>query len=496
MSEAPYYNANRPLRLCDVPSWDLQTEVIVVGFGGAGACAAIEAASAGAKVTLLELTSAGGGASAMSGGDLYVGGGTEIQKMAGYEDTAEDMYNYLLMAGGPNADPAKVRAYVDGSLDHFAWMKAQGVKFKNSFLPGKVVEPQTDDCLIFSGSEQAWPFSERARPAPRGHTPQMDGPGAGRYLLDTLIKRVEELGVDVRCDTRALALIADNRNTVHGIVVKIDNRDHFLRASKGVVLCAGGFVFNREMVKKHVPMLLRASSPHGTNGDDGTGIRLGMSVGGAAINMDQGFVTNPAYPPESLVKGIFVNSLGQRYLNEDVYHGRLSWHSFQQPGDRVFLLLDSAIYERPFYGELLNAGDIVATGDTWQEVEEELELPKNSLVSTVELYNDYASRGEDPLFHKAPQYLKPLNEGPFVALDYRIDNCTYTAFTLGGLDTRPTGEVLSANGEVIPGLYAAGRNACGIPRWGQGYSSGMSVGDATFSGRQAGKQVAKASPLP
>jgi 3-oxo-5alpha-steroid 4-dehydrogenase len=246
------------------------------------------------------------------------------------------------------------------------------------------------------------------------------------------------------------------------------------------------------MVKRHVPMLLRANWPTGTNGDDGTGIRLGMSVGGSAINMDQGFVTSPFYPPGSLVKGIFVNSVGQRYINEDVYHGRVSWYSFQQPGDRVYLLADSAIYDRPFYGKDLRTGDIIATGETWEEVEQELQLPRGALVSTVEFYNRNAEQGEDPLFHKAKKWLKPLNEPPFVALDYRIDLGIYSSFTLGGLDTLPTGEVLTEDREIVAGLFAAGRTACGIPRWGQGYSSGMSVGDATFSGRMAGRQVAAA----
>jgi len=91
--------------------------------------------------------------------------------------------------------------------------------------------------------------------------------------------------------------------------------------------------------------------------------------------------------------------------------------------------------------------------------------------------------------------LKPLTEGPFVALDCRVDYCTYTCFTLGGLDTLPTGEVLTEDRQVIPGLFAAGRTACGLPRWAQGYSSGMSIADASFFGRQAGKQVGRAANL-
>jgi succinate dehydrogenase/fumarate reductase flavoprotein subunit len=258
-----------------------------------------------------------------------------------------------------------------------------------------------------------------------------------------------------------------------------------------VALCAGGFVMNREMVKKHVPFLLRSQFPIGTV-DDGSGIRLGMSVGGATMNMGEGFTTVPWYPPGSLVQGIFVNSQGQRFINEDGYHGRVSNYILHQTGDRVWLLQDNATYA---VGEMQKLAriEIGAAGDTWEEVEKELGLPRNSLVATVNLYNEYAAKGEDPLFRKAKKWLKPLNEPPFVAMDCRVDYCYYSSFTLGGLETLPTGEVLDADGGIISGLFAAGRTACGLPRWGEGYSSGMSLADATFFGRQAGKRLASTS---
>src|SRR6185295_1561392 len=95
------YSSTRPVRLRDVPHWDLETEAVIVGFG---ACAAIEAATLGTKVVLFELAAGSGGASAMSGGDIYMGGsgGTPIQRSAGFTDDTEDMFRYLMMAGGPN----------------------------------------------------------------------------------------------------------------------------------------------------------------------------------------------------------------------------------------------------------------------------------------------------------------------------------------------------------------------------------------------------------
>lgn len=483
------FSPSQPCRIQQVPGWDLETDVIVVGFGAAGACAAIEAAGAGAAVTLLEAASGNGGTSALSGGEIYLGGsgGTPAQRQAGFSDETEDLFRYLMMAGGADADEAKVRLYAENSLAHHDWLVAQGVVYKNTFLPERMLEPVTDDCLIWSGSEEAWPFVERARPCPRGHTPQWNGWGGGRMLMDALAARVEQLGVEIRYDSRVLALVADDANHVHGVVVRTDGRICFARARNGVILCAGGFVMNRAMVRRHAPHLLRSGDPIGTPGDDGTGILLGMSVGGASIHMDQAFLSLPFYAPESLLKGVFINERGQRFINEDCYHGRVGYHIMRQTGDRIFLLLDNATYQPPAEFTRIQ---IAAAGETWEEVERDLGLPEGALVSTVALYNRHAADGNDPLFRKAAQWLEPLDEPPFVALDCRVDYAMYPHFTLGGLDTLPSGEVVTEKRQPIGGLFAAGRTTCGLPRWGGGYSSGMSLADATFFGRQAGLSAA------
>ena len=125
-----------------------------------------------------------------------------------------------------------------------------------------------------------------------------------------------------------------------------------------------------------------------------------------------------------------------------------------------------------------------------QELEEELGLREGTLQQTVKLYNEDCANGEDTQCHKAAEWLEVL-EPPLVALDITPGRGVFLPFfTLGGLDTLPSGEVVNPLRQVIPGLYAAGRTACGVVRRAEGYSSGMSVGDATFSGRLAGKQAA------
>ena len=478
----------RPFPLERVPQWDIETDVAVVGFGASGASAAIEAAGGGAQVHLFELGSGSGGASALSGGEIYLGGGggTPIQRAAGFEDSTEALYQYLLMAGGPDADAAKVRLYADNSLAHYEWLVAQGVPYKGTFLPGKIIEPETDDTLIWSGSEEAWPFSEAAKPAPRGHVIQWEGWGGGRKLVDVLEARVRALGVTVHTDTRVISLISDLDGRVHGLVVRQDGQNRYVRAARGVILCTGGFTMNADMLRRYAPEALRLENPIGTT-DDGSGILMGMSVGGDAIHMDQYFTTCPWYPPEGLVKGVFVNRNGQRFINEDCYHGRVSRTMADQPGDRVYLLVDQSLFERPMEFSRI---DLAAAGETWAEIETELEMVPGSLTATMDVYNRYAAQGQDPVWRKAPQWLKPLTEGPFAAFELRIGYSYFSYFTLGGLNTLPSGEVLDRAGEVIPGLYAAGRATSGLPRWGHGYSSGMSLADCTFFGRQAGRTAA------
>ena len=478
---------HRPIAISDVEAWDMDCDVAIIGFGAAGACAAIEAASAGAKVMLFERNSGSGGASGLSGGEIYIGGGggTDAQRAAGFEDSTADFAAYLKLAGGPCVDVAKCDLYAEQALDHYAWLKAQGVPYRGNYLPGKHIEPTDDSTLIWSGSEAAAPFCDHAKPAPRGHVIQHMGWGGGRPLVDILEARARALGVEVVADARAVGLVRDGDRIV-GAAIRMDNKHRYVRARKGVVLATGGFVMNETMRRKYAPLTFRINDPIGDK-DDGSGIELGISAGGDAIHMDQFFTTCPWTMPEPQAKGVFVNVHGQRFINEDCYHGRVSRCAVDQPGGRVYLLLDNAHFSQPMdFARTAIAG----TGETWEEVERELEMPEGTLSATMHFYNRHAREGQDPLFDKRPPILTPLDQGPFVALELDFHASYFSFFTLGGLSTSIQGEVLDRAGAPIPGLFAAGRCTSGLPAWGHGYSSGMSLADCTFFGRQAGRQAA------
>ena len=207
--------------------------------------------------------------------------------------------------------------------------------------------------------------------------------------------------------------------------------------------------------------------------------------------MHEGFISLPYYPPASMTKGIVINDKGQRFINEDVYHGRLGAFALRQLSDRIYFIVtveQYGDYERVSY---LGA-QVAGTGETVEELEQELGLREGTLQQTLQVYNEDCERGQDSICHKAAEWLEPL-EPPLVALDITPGRGAFVPyFTLGGLDTLPSGEVVDPNRRIIPGLYAAGRTACGVVRRAEGYSSGMSVGDATYSGRRAGKQAAAA----
>jgi len=463
-------------------------DVVVVGFGIAGGCAALEAARGGARVLVLERAAAHGGTTAMAGGHFYLGGGTPVQRATGHEDSPEQMYQYLL-ASSREPEPDKIRAYCEGSVEHFHWLEALGFRFERSFFGGKaVIQPNTEG-LMYTGNEKVWPFPDEAVPAPRGHKVPVPGDTEGaKLVVDLLAERLAERDVEIRHETAATHLVQAADGSVAGLAWRHFQRTGLVRAN-AVVLAAGGFVMNREMVAEHTPALAEKSFALGSTHDDGLGLRLGESAGGDLKHMDQPFLTAPIYPPERLVSGILVNRDGQRFVAEDSYHARTSYHVLHQPGSEAYLIVDSEHVEHPQMPliPLLDGYETVA------EMAEGLGIPAAALESTLARYNEHARRGRDPDFHKAVEWLAPQDRGPWAVFDLRLGHALYAGFTLGGLSTTVDGQVRRPGGEPVPGLYAAGACASNLAQDGRGYCSGTQLGEGSFFGRRAGRHAAALS---
>lgn len=468
----------------DVTSWSDEVDVVVIGFGIAGGCAAVSAAAAGARVLVLERAAAAGGTTAMAGGHFYLGGGTAVQQATEHPDSPEEMYKYLVaVSREPEHD--KIRAYCEGSVEHFNWLEDLGFQFERSYYPEKaVIQPNTEG-LMFTGNEKVWPYKDQAVPAPRGHKVPVPGDtGGASMVIDLLLKRADELGVQIRYETGATGLIVDD-GAVVGVTWKQFNDTGAIRA-KAVVIAAGGFVMNTDMVAQYTPKLAEKPFVLGNTYDDGLGIRLGVSAGGATKHMDQAFITAPAYPPSILLTGIIVNKLGERFVTEDSYHSRTSGFVMDQPDSAAFLIVDEAHMERP---EI----PLIKFIDGWETVDEmeaALGIPQGKLVATLNRYNEHAARGEDPDFHKQPEFLAPQDKGPWGAFDLSLGHAMYSGFTVGGLATSVDGQVLREDGAVIDGLYAAGACASNIAQDGKGYASGTQLGEGSFFGRRAGTHAA------
>lgn len=495
----------RPIPAEQVTDWAYEADVVVAGFGVAGASAAVAAAQAGADVLVLERTGGWGGAAAMAGGFIYMGGGTPLQKACGFEDTVDNMKAFMKAALGPGTDDAKIDAYCEGSVDHYHWLVDEcGVPFKMSFWGEPGWEPPGDDGLQYTGGENAAPFNATIPPAPRGHVPQMSDKqsggekGGGYMLMKPLTDKAAELGVRAEYDMRVQTLIVDYSASgpeaspegfgrVVGVQAKQYGKDVAVRARKGVVLATGSFAYNNTMLESFAPKMVNRPAAS-IEEHDGRAIQMAQALGADLAHMDAAEVAFFC-DPQLFIRGILVNGRGQRYINEDTYPGRVGQATLYENQNQAYLIIDEAAYEeglsRPTATEQLRHQP-KWVAETVEELEAEMGLPAGALQATVDVYNRHAANGEDPLFGKKPEWVKPVGS-PIAAIDLRGMT---GGFTLGGLRTSVDSEVLHVSGEPIPGLFAAGRSTSGVCAG--GYASGASLGDGSFFGRRAGISAAKA----
>ena len=541
--------------------WDIRQDVVVIGLGGAGVACALQAIELGQKVIAIDRF-AGGGATAASGGVIYAGGGTALQKEANIEDSPENMFNYLKMEVGNIVSDACLKDFCKRSAPTIDWMQSHGVDLRSTVWPKKTSYPAPEYFLYHSDNSLVPHYAANAAPAARGHrgyVPIEQGRKAtnlGGSLFEPLRLSAEKKGLKVLAFTEARQLITNTDGRVIGVkVLQFENEDTqqqylslrekaqklfamfppilpgskffmkralkhleaakaledgrkeiFIRARNGVLLSAGGFVFNSKMVAHYAPKY-KSSYPLGTDGDNGAGIRLGQSVGGHASNMDRITAWRFINPPLSFARGMIVNMKGKRFINEMVYGATLGVEMTENHNGEAYMILDKALIKQALFEvsgkkalgfqkalAQLNARFGAKKAKSISELADKIGIDAKALTNQVEAYNRIASGQETDPFHKTQDDTGMINTAPFYAINIGLKAKLFPcpSLTLGGLVVNEkTGQVLNESQKPIAGLYAAGRNAIGVASW--NYVSGLSIADGIYSGRRAAKAIANKS---
>jgi succinate dehydrogenase/fumarate reductase flavoprotein subunit len=163
-----------------------------------------------------------------------------------------------------------------------------------------------------------------------------------------------------------------------------------------------------------------------------------------------------------------------------------------QPDHAAYLIVDSEHVEHP----AMPLVPFLDGYETVAEMEEALSMPPGVLQATLDRYNEHAAHGEDPDFHKHPDWLAPQDVGPWGVYDLTLGHALYAGFTLGGMRTTVDAQVQRPDGSVVPGLYAAGACASNIAQDGNGYCSGTQLGEGSFFGRRAGRHAGASTVAP
>lgn len=526
--------------------WDEEVDVLVVGFGAAGAVAALQAHADGAKVMLIDRFD-GGGTTARSGGVVYAGG-TSFQADAGFEDDPDNMYRYLETEVGDAVKPETLRRFCLESAANLDWLVEQGMAFSSAAHIEKASFPPEGKFLYYSGNEKAPANTRVARPVPRGHRPVGAGFG-GPHFHRAMAERVAATEIDLRIHCRASRLIRNDAGEVIGAELlalaaecraehaalharsnpmnpKPDKRHAGLlkrieaieaahstqvrvRVRKGVILATGGHAFSPKLIREFSPTVTRANAKFhrlATLGNDGSGFEMARAAGGAPARMDSLYIARHLVPA-ALVGGLLVNSSGRRFVAEDAYISSIGDAISREAGGVAWLIINAATLRRTLrqvfgsgwhllrYFGIRTLPNLLAGGtrrsSSLRRLAAKLGLPAHALIKTAETHDGDCDAGRADALGKSPEARTRLGNGPYYAINMKFSNprAITLLMTLGGLGVdEESGAALDEAGRPIRGLYAAGNCAVGLHS--NSYISGLAIADCVFSGRRAGRAVA------
>jgi fumarate reductase flavoprotein subunit len=438
-------------------------DVVVIGAGAAGLASAIEAAEAGATVAVLERMPMAGGSTVLSGGIVYATG-SAIQKKLGVEDSVEDLVKYWSERADGKNDMEALKFVAERSGATIDWLVSLGVVFND-------------------------PTPSGTSPVLRAHT----SPDHGGGIIKPLKTRAEEKKVEFFFQTEATELLTNDKGAVAGVkAVDKDSKEITFNA-KSVVLATGGFDRNEDLMKQYAEMAAGLTSFAGS-GNEGDGLTMteklsvdvvgrGGVIGFRAVEGEKAYTTDVS----SLMwmPYLSVNKQGQRYVNEAIDYPLFYEELVKQEDKISYLVFDGSTF-LPALDKAVEKGSAFSA-DTIEELAQKTGVDAAGLTATVKEYNEMVKNGVDTKFGKDLTGHKAIETPKYYALKV----VPAILGTMTGIKTDLDAQVLTKDGKVVSGLYAAGEVANGDFFNTVYPASGTSIQMSLTFGRVAGTNAAK-----
>ena len=444
---------------------DGECDIVVIGAGGAGLCAAIEAASNGYNVTVIEKQGIVGGNTNYSTGGINAAE-TSVQKNLGIEDSKDLFFDDTMKGGHYLNDPVLVRSFVDNGPLTIDWLMGLGADLSDIGLMG--------------GSS-----------VKRTHRPQ-GGTAIGPHLMKVLKEASESEKVEIRTSNKVTGLMMDGER-VCGVKVENRNGSKYQLKAKAVVIATGGFGANIEMVTKYCPQL-KGFPTLNHKGATGDAFAWVEAIGGSMIQLEQIQIHPTAeYVNHILITeavrgngAILVNAEGKRFVDEMQTRDVVSEAILSQTGDMAFLIFDDQVRKSLAAIETYYNQGVLKEALTIEELAEKAGLPADVLTATMARYTKMQQNGCDEDFGRSATALTaPLNVTPY----YAVGVTPAIHHTMGGIKVDKDMHVLRIDNSVVPGLYAAGEVTGGLH--GANRLGGNGVGDIVVNGKIAGRNASE-----
>lgn len=441
---------------------DKAYDVVVVGSGGAGLAAAIQAHDLGASVVVVEKMPVIGGNTNKASAGMNAAE-TKFQKLKDIVDSKDLFYKETLTGGKNKNNPELLRYFVENAPDAIDWLDNNGIELSGITTTGGMSIDRTH------------------RPA--------SGAAVGGFLISGLQKNINRRGIEVMLDTNVTEILTENHRVVGVKVSEEDGSVQTIKA-KAVIIATGGFSANREMVEKYRPDL-KGFVTTNHKGATGSGIMILEKLGAGTVDMKEIQIhptveqTTSYLISESIRGGgaILVSQKGLRFVNELDTRDKVSAEIIKLPEHYAYILFDQQVRNENKAVEEYVSHDLVVQADTIKDLADKLSIDSNTLSQTVERYNRFAETKRDEDFGRTTGMRHPINKGPF----YAIKIAPGVHHTMGGVTINTDTQVLDTDKHVIQGVFAAGEVVGGVH--GANRIGGNAVADIIIFGMQAGRKA-------